>query len=84
MREQILKSMKAHALGQIEKHKMNVEIALQNSAMIGEHNDIMESVEKELDLIAQYDDQLEMMNKYFSLEDDAVKQILTEDTDTGC
>ena len=44
----------------------------------------MESVEKELDLIAQYDDQLEMMNKYFSLEDDAVKQILTEDTDTGC
>ena len=26
MREQILKSMKAHALGQIEKHKMNVNI----------------------------------------------------------
>ena len=31
---------------------------------------IIEAVEKELDLIAQYDDQLEMMNKYFSDEDD--------------
>ena len=28
-----------------------------------------EAVEKELDLIAQYDDQLEMMSKYFPIED---------------
>ena len=36
---------------------------------VGEHPDIIEAVEKELDLIAQYDDQLEMMNKYFPTED---------------
>ena len=78
MRTQMIEAIKAHAKGHIEKHKMNVEIALQNSAMIGEHNDIMESVEKELDLIAQYDDQLEMMNKYFPSEYDADKQMLKE------
>ena len=37
MREQILKSMKAHALGQIEKHKMNVNIYLENAVGVGEH-----------------------------------------------
>ena len=78
MRTQMIEAIKAHAKGHIEKHKMNVEIALQNSVMIGEHNDIMESVEKELDLIAQYNDQLEMMNKYFPSEYDADKQMLKE------
>ena len=84
MRTQMIEAIKAHAKGHIEKHKMNVEVYLTNPVGVGEHPDIIEAVEKELDLIAQYDDQLEMMNKYFSLEDDAVKQILTEDTDTGC
>ena len=70
MRKMMIEAIKEHARGHIEKHKMNVEIALQNSVMIGEHNDIMESVEKELDLIAQYDDQLEMMNEYFPIEND--------------
>ena len=35
MRTQMIEAIKAHAKGHIEKHKMNVEIALQNSAMIG-------------------------------------------------
>ena len=78
MRTQMIEAIKAHAKGHIEKHKMNVEIALQNSVMIGEHNDIMESVEKELDLIAQYNDQLEMMDKYFPSGHDADKQMLKE------
>ena len=66
----MIDAMKAHAVGNIEKHKMNVEVYLTNPVGVGEHPDIIEAVEKELDLIAQYDDQLEMMNKYFSDEDD--------------
>ena len=38
--------------------------------VLEEIDELIEAVEKELDLIAQYDDQLEMMNKYFSDEDD--------------
>ena len=70
MRDKIIQAMKDHAIGHIKKHKMNVEVYLTNPVGVGEHPDIIEAVEKELDLIAQYDDQLEMMNKYFSDEDD--------------
>ena len=70
-REQIIQAVKQHAIGHIEKHKMNVEVYLTNPVGVGEHPDIIEAVEKELDLIAQYDDQLEMMNKYFPVEDNA-------------
>lgn len=65
MRDDIVNAMIAHAKGHIAKHKANVEIYLQNAVGVGEHPDILESIEKELDLIAQYDDQVEMLNKYF-------------------
>ena len=55
----------AHAKGHIEKHKANVDIYLNQSVGIGEHGDIIETIEKELNIIAQYDDQLEMLEKYF-------------------
>ena len=71
MRDKIIQAMKDHAIGHIKKHKMNVEVYLTNPVGVGEHPDIIEAVEKELDLIAQYDDQLEMMNKYFPVEDNA-------------
>ena len=70
MRDQLLNALLAHARGEIAMHKANVEVYLTNPVGVGEHPDIIEAVEKELDLIAQYDDQLEMMNKYFSDEDD--------------
>ena len=38
---------------------------LHNPAGIGEHSDIMEAIEQEIEEIAKYNDQLEMMEKYF-------------------
>jgi len=65
MREAIISALKAHAKGHIEKHRMNVENLIQNNVGVAEHPDLLESVEKELKIIAEYDDQLEMLNKYF-------------------
>ena len=65
MRDQMIKALLAHAQGDIEKHKANVEIYLTNPAGIGEHSDIMESVENELNMIAKYQDQIEVIQKYF-------------------
>ena len=65
MRDQMIKALLAHAQGDIEKHKANVEIYLNNPAGIGEHSDIMESVENELNMIAKYQDQIEVIQKYF-------------------
>jgi hypothetical protein len=65
IREQILESLKSHAVGKINKHKMNVEVYLTNPAGIGEHPDVMDAIESELKIIADYEEQLEIINKYF-------------------
>ena len=65
MREQLLRAVMAHAQGVIAKHKANVEVYLEHPAGIGEHSDITEAIQVELDKIARYDDQVEVVNKYF-------------------
>jgi len=69
MREKLIEALKAHAVGHIEKHKMNVEVILQNAVGIGEHGDVLSEAEKELKIIAEYNDQLEMLEKYFTVKD---------------
>ena len=64
-REQMLQAMIKHAEGHLAKHQMNVEVYLTNPAGIGEHSDIMEAIEGELSQMAEYEDKLEMINKYF-------------------
>ena len=61
MRDQMIKALLAHAQGDIEKHKANVEIYLTNPAGIGEHSDIMDAVENELNMIAKYQDQIDVI-----------------------
>ena len=65
----MIEALKSHAVGHIEKHKANVEVLLQRPAGIGEHGDVLTEAEKELKIIAEYDDQLEMLNKYFTYKD---------------
>jgi len=65
MRDQMIKALLAHAQGDIEKHKANVEIYLTNPAGIGEHSDIMDAVENELNMIAKYQDQIDVIQRYF-------------------
>ena len=65
LRDQMINALIAHARGDIEKYKANIEVYLNNPAGIGEHSDVMEAVEQELDKIARYHDQIEVLNKYF-------------------
>ena len=65
MRDQLLKAVLAHANGEIEKHKVNVNVYLENPAGIGEHSDITEAIQVELNKIAVYHDQVEVIEKYF-------------------
>ena len=64
-RENMIQAIKDHAKGHIAKHAMNVEIYLKNAAGVGEHPDLLDAVEKELKVIAEYHDQLEVLEKYF-------------------
>ena len=65
MREQLVRDLMAHAQGEIEKHKANVEIYLTNPVGIGEHSDVTGAIGEELDKIARYHDQIEVLTKYF-------------------
>ena len=65
MRDQLLEAFVSHARGHVAKHKANVEVYLANPAGIGEHSDIIEAIEIEVKQIAEYDDMLEMVEKYF-------------------
>ena len=65
MREQLIKALLAHAQGEIEKHKANVEVYLEHPVGIGEHSDITEAIQCELDKIARYQDQIDVINKSF-------------------
>jgi len=55
----------AHANGQIAKHKANVNIYLNQSIGIGEHSDIIETIEKEINKIGHYEEQLSVLEKHF-------------------
>ena len=65
MRDQLIKALLAHAQGDIAKHKANVEIYLEHPAGIGEHSNVLEAIEQELNMIAKYEDQVEIIKKYF-------------------
>ena len=65
MREQLLRALLAHAQGDIAKHKANIEIYLEHPAGIGEHSNVLEAIEQELNMIAKYEDQVEVIKKHF-------------------
>ena len=67
MRKVLIDAIPSHARGHIQKHKANVEIYLHGSVGIGEHSDIVAAVQNELDQIAHYEDQLEVLDKYFKV-----------------
>ena len=74
MRGDIIKASELHFKAHIEKHKVNVNNLLRNAAGVAEHPDIMETIDKELGIIAEYDDKLEVLDKYFLGKND--KEVL--------
>jgi hypothetical protein len=66
MREQLIEASKEHYKAHITKHRMNVEVILNNPTAIMDHSDIMDAIEKEVALIAEYMDKLEVLEKYFN------------------
>ena len=65
----MISALLAHAQGDIQKHKMNVEVYLTNPVGIGEHSNVMEAIEEELNMIAKYEDQVTVIMKHFIIKD---------------
>ena len=66
MQEQLVKAARMHAEGELERAKTNIMVYMNQSVGIGEHSDIVEAIQEELDKMAGANDRLEMLEKYFS------------------
>ena len=65
LKDTLIAAAKKHAEAEIDLHKANIEVYMQQVVGIGEHSDIIETIQKELDKMATAHDRLEMLNKYF-------------------
>tara|TARA_Y100000114_G_scaffold51894_2_gene47417 strand:+ start:14319 stop:14519 length:201 start_codon:yes stop_codon:yes gene_type:complete len=66
MKFTLLKAVRQYAEGNIAKHRANVQAYLDHSVAIAEHTDIIDSIEIELKKMAEYEDMLDVLDKYFS------------------
>ena len=78
MRDEFIKASRIHYKAMIERHKMNVENLINNSVGVAEHPDVMDSIEKELGIMAEYDDKLAVLDKYFGGDFGDGKMLLNE------
>ena len=61
MRDKIINARADHFVAHSNKHKINVEIMLENPMAIHDHTDLMSAIESELAHIAEYRDKLEAL-----------------------
>ena len=64
LRGRMYEATKEYLRGQREKHIANAEVMLSNPVGIGEHSDVVESLEKELEKVAHYSDMLNALQTY--------------------
>ena len=65
LRDMLIDAQTSYLVGGINKHKANIEVYMNNTIGIGEHSDIIETIELELEKRSNYHDKLEMLVKYF-------------------
>lgn len=64
--QQFVHACKMHAMGELERAKTNIMVYMNHSVGIGEHADIVEAIQEELDKMAAAEDRVEMLDKYFA------------------
>jgi hypothetical protein len=65
LRNDILSGLRSAAIGQIEQARVNIEVYLHNPVGIGEHPDVMSAIQSQLDLIAEHEERISVLDKYF-------------------
>ena len=65
MKNKMLDAVRCHAEGQVAKHKMNVDVYLNNPTGIGEHSCVVESVTHELEELGKWTDILRTLEEEY-------------------
>ena len=67
LRKTIIDGLIADAEGKIKRAKANVEVYLHSPVGIGEHPDVLEAIQQQLDVIAHEQERIDMIDKHFML-----------------
>ena len=65
LKEIMVSAARKHAEAELDLHKANIEVYMRQVVGIGEHSDIIETIQKELDKMAQAQDRLDKLDRYF-------------------
>ena len=76
LREDIIKALVNKFKGEISAHKVNVEIMLENTVGVGAHPNITETIEQELEIIAGFEDKLDVLKKHFKDSNHKKKEVI--------
>jgi len=68
MRNEMIDAVRMNCEGNLQTHKTNIELYLNKSIGIGEHSDIIQTVIKELEQVAKYEELIQTLDKHFSKE----------------
>lgn len=63
--ENIMNALYLSSKGELEKRKANIKVYLNNPVGIGEHSDITNTIQLELDKMIEADDRINIITKYF-------------------
>ncbi len=75
MRDTLLEATRKHAEGNLAKHKANVEVYLNKTVGIGEHSDIIETMIKEIEQVAKWEEILMAIDNNFAYSSQAKTQL---------
>lgn len=64
-RNNILRALKKYYESQIEFHKVNLDILLDNTVGVAEHADVMNTVDTEIAKIAEWEEKLQILSKHY-------------------
>ena len=61
MKDQILDALKAKYMGEMQFHRMNIDIYLANPVGIGEHPDVLGAIDAEVEALAAVTEKLQTL-----------------------
>ena len=67
MKKQMVQALKNHAIANIHLHKTNIDVYFANPAGIGEHSDIMEAIQAEMNTVI--DEMAEMESRLLAQQE---------------
>ncbi len=65
LRKVLLDALREEATGNIQKAKANVEVYLHYPVGIGEHPDVLGSIQDQLDVIAEQEERIQVIQNHF-------------------